>query len=127
MLLIIRLLNLQMQNSYLILDEYVSINLRAADLIRLCTRQSRKVICNMIDTLFLALNEAVEPTFVAFLSTRKHTSMASLAILSNSLKNSELTTTHNTFRDCCVHFCRQLFSKQLYLMKKLQQGPSSMY
>ena len=35
MLLIIRVLTLQMQNSYLILDEYVSINLRVADLIRL--------------------------------------------------------------------------------------------
>ena len=31
-----------------------------------------------------------------------------------SLKNSELTTTHNTFRDCRVHFFRQPFSKQLY-------------
>ena len=30
-LLIIRVLNLQMQNSYLILDEYVSINLRVAE------------------------------------------------------------------------------------------------
>ena len=31
-----------------------------------------------------------------------------------SLKNSELKTTHNTFRDCRVHFFRQTFSKQLY-------------
>ena len=30
------------------------------------------------------------------------------------LKNSELKTTHNTFRDCRVHFFRQPFSKQLY-------------
>ena len=30
-----------------------------------------------------------------------------------SLKNSELKTTHNTFRDCRVHFFRQPFSKQL--------------
>ena len=29
----------------------------------------------------------------------------------NSLKNSELKTTHNTIRDCRVHFFRQLFSK----------------
>ena len=28
-----------------------------------------------------------------------------------SLKNSELKTTHNAFRDCGVHFFRQLFSK----------------
>ena len=32
-----------------------------------------------------------------------------------SLKNSELKTTHNTFRDCRVHFFRQPFSKQLYI------------
>ena len=31
-------------------------------------------------------------------------SMASLAILSNSSKNSELKTTHNTFRGCRVPF-----------------------
>ena len=37
---------------------------------------------------------AVEP------DTRKHTTMASRAIL-----------THNTFRDCRVHFFRQPFSK----------------
>ena len=30
------------------------------------------------------------------------------------LKKSELKTTHNTFRDCRVHFFRQFFSKQLY-------------
>ena len=28
-----------------------------------------------------------------------------------SLKNSELKTTHNTFRGCRVHFIRQPFSK----------------
>ena len=32
---------------------------------KMCMRQSRKVICDMIDTLFLA-TVAVEPTFVAF-------------------------------------------------------------
>ena len=32
-----------------------------------------------------------------------------------SLKNSELKTTHSTFRDCRVHFFRQPFWKQLYL------------
>ena len=58
---------------------------------------------------------AMEPTFVAFLiSTRKHTAMASRAIVSNFFlfpKNSELKTTHNTFQDCRVHFFRQPFSK----------------
>ena len=31
------------------------------------------------------------------------------------LKNSELKTTHNTFRDCRVHFFPQPFSRQLYI------------
>ena len=31
-----------------------------------------------------------------------------------SLKNSELKTSHNTYRACLVHFFRQPFSKQLY-------------
>ena len=33
-----------------------------------------------------------------------------------SLKNSVLKTTHNTFRYCRVHFFRQPFSKQLYII-----------
>ena len=45
---------------------------------------------------------AVEPTFFAFLC---------LALAEISLKNSELKTTHNTFRGCRVHFIRQPFSK----------------
>ena len=32
----------------------------------------------------------------------------------NSLENRADKTTHNTFRDCRVHFFRQPFSKQLY-------------
>ena len=53
---------------------------------------------------------AMEPTFVAFLiSTRKHTAMASRAIVSNFFlfpNNSELKTTHTIFQDCRVHFFR---------------------
>ena len=37
-------------------------------------------------------------------STRRNMSTASPAILSNSLKNSEHKTTHNTFRGCRVPF-----------------------
>ena len=44
-------------------------------------------------------------------SIRKHTSIFSHAIFHISLKNKELKTTHNTFRDCRVHFFRQPFSK----------------
>ena len=58
---------------------------------------------------------AVEPTFVAFFSSGKHKFMASLAFFQISLKSSELKTTHNTFRDCRVHFFRQPFSKYLYI------------
>ena len=32
-----------------------------------------------------------------------------------SLQKSELKTTHNTLRDCRVHFFREPFSKQLYM------------
>ena len=49
---------------------------------KLCTRQSRKVIWDMINTLVLD-TVAVEPTFVVSFSPRKHTSMASRAILWN--------------------------------------------
>ena len=47
---------------------------------KLCTRQSRKVIWDMINTLVLD-TVAVEPTFVVSFSPRRHTSMASRAIL----------------------------------------------
>ena len=48
----------------------------------------------------------VPNTGVLFLSfsTRRLVSTASSSILSNSLKNSELKTTHNTFRGCRVSF-----------------------
>ena len=49
---------------------------------KMCTRQSRKVIRDMINTLFLT-TVAVEPSFVASFSTRKHMSVASRAIISN--------------------------------------------
>ena len=46
------------------------------------TQQHQKVIWDMINTLFLTI-VAVEPTFVASISTREHMSVASRAILSN--------------------------------------------
>ena len=48
----------------------------------MCTRQSRKVIWDMINTLFLVLQLSKILLLLSF-STRKHTSMASCAILSN--------------------------------------------
>ena len=49
---------------------------------KMCTRQSRKVIWDMINTLFLALQLSKILLLLSF-STRKHMSMASRAILSN--------------------------------------------
>ena len=48
----------------------------------ICTRQARKVIWDMINTLFLTL-QLSNLLFFAFLSTREQTSMVSRAILSN--------------------------------------------
>ena len=63
----------------------------------------------MTNTLFLTM-VAVNPTFVAFVSTRKHMSMAGLVLFFQiSLKNSELKTSHNTYQDCRVHFFGQPF------------------
>ena len=52
---------------------------------------------------------AVEPTFVAFPLALVNIRLWPLVpFFQISLKNSELKTTHNTFRDCRVHFFRQL-------------------
>ena len=48
---------------------------------KLCTRQSRKVMWDMINTLFLTV--AVKPTFVAFLYHSQTYVQASRAIVSN--------------------------------------------
>ena len=73
-----------------------------------------KVIWDMINTLFLT-TVPVEPTFVAFLQhSQTHFHGLSYQFFQISLKNSELKTTQNAFRDCRVHFFRQSFSKQLY-------------
>ena len=49
---------------------------------KLCTRQSRKVSWDMINTQFLAM-QLSNPLLLLSFSTRKHMSMASRAILSN--------------------------------------------
>ena len=67
-------------------------------------------IWDMINTLFLTA-VAVEPTFLLSFNTRKHTSWPLVPFFQISLKKSALKTTHNTFRDCRVHFFRQPFSK----------------
>ena len=55
---------------------------------------------------------AVEPTFVVFpIVLENIRSWPLMPFFQNSLKNSDLKTAHNTFRDCRVHFFRQPFSK----------------
>ena len=85
----------------------------------MCTRQSRNVMWDMINTLFLTLQLPNLLLLLSF-STRSNTSMASdlLPLFQISLKNSELKTTHDIFRGCRVHFMRQplAFSKQLYIL-----------
>ena len=49
---------------------------------KMCTRQSRKVIWDMINILFLTLQLSNLLLLLSF-STRRHISMAHLAILSN--------------------------------------------
>ena len=81
---------------------------------KLCTRQPRKVIWDTINTLFLA-TVAVEPTFVGFpLALANICPWPLVPLFQISLENREDKTTHNTFRDCRVHFFRQPFLKQLY-------------
>ena len=70
-----------------------------------CTRQSRKVVWDMINTPFLTLWLSNLLLLLSF-RTRKHTSMASC----HSFRELK-TQTHNTFRDCRVHFFRQPSSK----------------
>ena len=48
----------------------------------MCTRQSRKVVWDIINTLFLT-TVAVEHAFLLSFSTRKHMSVASRAIFPN--------------------------------------------
>ena len=77
---------------------------------KMCTRQSRKVIWDIINSPFLT-TVAVEPTFVAFLyHSQTHFHGLSRQFFQISLKNRELKTTQNAFRDCRVHFSQQSFS-----------------
>ena len=54
---------------------------------------------------------AVEPTFLLSSALANICPWPLVPFPQISLKNSELKTTHNTFRDCRVHFFRQPFSK----------------
>ena len=77
----------------------------------------------MFTTLFLT-TVAVVPTFVAFLqhSQTYICPWSPVPFFQISLKNSALKTTHNTFRDCRVHFFRQPSQKYLYRYKMPRFG-----
>ena len=84
---------------------------------KMCKRQSRKVIWDMINTLFLTLLQLSNLLLLLSFSTSKH--MANglwplVPFFQISLKNSEFKATHNTFRDCRVRFFGQPFPKQVY-------------
>ena len=73
-----------------------------------CTRQSRKVIWDMINTLFLT-TVAVEPTFVTFL---QHSQTYISGLPYDSFKFLWKTVhLKSPTQDCRVHFFRQPFSK----------------
>ena len=76
----------------------------------MCTRQSRKAIWDMIITRFLTLQLWICCP-LALADIRPWPLVPFFQI---SLKNSELKTTYNTFRDCRSHFFREPFSKKLY-------------
>ena len=80
------------------------------------TAISRRAIWDMINTLVLD-TVGVEPTFVAQfpLALANIRPWPLVPFFEIYLKNSELKTTHNTLRECRVHFFRQPFSKQLYI------------
>ena len=78
---------------------------------KMCTRQSRKVIRDMIIALFLT-TVAVEPTLVGFLQqSQTYHHKHPVPFFQIYLKNSALKTTYNAFRDYRVYFFRQPFSK----------------
>lgn len=65
-----------------------------------------KVTWNLINTLFLTLYSSCRTYFFRFLLALANMRPWPLVtLLQISLKNNELKTTHNTLRDCHVHFC----------------------
>ena len=71
------------------------------------TRQSRKVIWDMINTLFLTLSVAVK-TYYFPLARANIRPRPLVPFFQISLRNGELKTTHNTFRDCRCTFSDNL-------------------
>lgn len=77
----------------------------------------------MINTLFLTMLLTSLLLLLSF-DTFKHTSMAFCAILTSYLKNSEIKTTLDTFRDCCVDFLLTFLEISVYLEPPSTSTPS---
>ena len=84
----------------------------------MCTWKSRKILWDMINTLFPALSMS-NLLFLLSLSTHNYTPWPLVPFFQIFLKNIEPKSPHNTFRACRVHFFRQPFSKKLYIQSRL--------
>ena len=74
----------------------------------MCLRQSRKVIWDMIGQYTVPDTVAVESSMLLSLALSTTCPWPLVPFFQISLKNSELKTTHNTFRDCGMHFSDKL-------------------
>ena len=86
---------------------------------KLCSRQSRKIIWDMINTLQFLYSSCRTYFFFFFRfpqSLAKIRPWPLVPFSQISWRNlSERNPTHNAFRDCDLHFFRLSFSKQLYI------------
>ena len=78
---------------------------------KICTRQSRNVLWDIINLLFLTYRSCRTYFCCFLLAFANKCPWPLVPFFQISSKNSELKTTHNTFRDCRVHFFRQPFWK----------------
>ena len=78
---------------------------------KMSARQSQNVIWDIINTLFLTYCSCRTYFCCFLLAFANKRPWPLVPFFQISSKNSELKTTHNTFRDCRVHFFRQPFSK----------------
>ena len=76
----------------------------------MCTRQSRKVIWDMINNVYC---RAYFCYFPLALANVRHWPF--VPFFQFSMKNSEIKTTHNTFRDDRVHIFSTTFLEILYI------------
>ena len=85
---------------------------------KICTRQSRKVLWDMINTLFLRLSMSTLLFLLSF-STRNYNPMASRAILSNFFEKQWTQNRPQYLSGLSRALFRQPFSKKLYIQSLL--------